>query len=98
MIPSYRFLSIPLRQSVNGLLSDSAFSSPTQVPHRRWSHAANRRRKSKRLSRAKPPKSRKEDVIRAVTDFASREFERLGLVFHSLWGRPLQLIDCQNLF
>ena len=26
------------------------------------------------------------------------EFERLGLSFRSLWGRPLQLIDCQNLF
>lgn len=38
------------------------------------------------------------DVIRAVTDMASREFERLGLGFRSLWGRPLQLIDCQNIF
>jgi hypothetical protein len=39
-----------------------------------------------------------EDVIRAVAEFASREFERLGLAFRPLWGRPLQLIDCQNLF
>jgi len=39
-----------------------------------------------------------EDVIRAVAEFADREFERLGLSFRSLWGRPLQLIDCQNLF
>jgi hypothetical protein len=39
-----------------------------------------------------------EDVIRAVTEFASREFERLGLAFRPLCGRPLQLIDCQNLF
>jgi len=39
-----------------------------------------------------------EDVIRVVAEFASREFERLGLAFRSLWGRPLQLIDCQNLF
>ncbi len=38
------------------------------------------------------------DVIRAVTDRADREFERLGLSFPTLWGRPLQLIDCQNLF
>jgi hypothetical protein len=38
------------------------------------------------------------DVIRAVTDRASEEFERLGLSFQTLWGRPLQLIDCQNLF
>lgn len=38
------------------------------------------------------------DVIRAVADCADRELERLGLSFSSLWGRPLQLIDCQNLF
>ncbi len=38
------------------------------------------------------------DVIRAVTDRANGEFERLGLCFPTLWGRPLQLIDCQNLF
>jgi hypothetical protein len=39
-----------------------------------------------------------DDVIRAVAEFASREFGRRGLAFRSLWGRPLQLIDCQNLF
>jgi hypothetical protein len=38
------------------------------------------------------------DVIRAVADLAESEFERLGLRFQDLWGRPLQLIDCQNLF
>jgi hypothetical protein len=38
------------------------------------------------------------DVIRAVADLAEREFERLGLEFKTLWGRPLQLIDFQNLF
>ena len=38
------------------------------------------------------------EVIRAVTDLAEREFERLGLYFRDLWGRRLQLIDCQNLF
>jgi hypothetical protein len=39
-----------------------------------------------------------EDVIRAVTELAAREFEQRGLAFRNLWGRPLQLIDCQNLF
>jgi len=39
-----------------------------------------------------------EEVIRAVAEAASREFERRGLAFRSLWGRPIQLIDCQNLF
>src|SRR6266568_5589889 len=38
------------------------------------------------------------DIVRVVTERADREFDRLGLVFSTLWGRPLQLIDCQNLF
>jgi hypothetical protein len=37
-------------------------------------------------------------LIRLVTDFQEEEFRRLGLKFNSLWGRRLQLIDCQNLF
>ncbi len=37
-------------------------------------------------------------VIQCVADVAEREFDRLGLIFPTLWGRPLQLIDCQNLF
>lgn len=38
------------------------------------------------------------DIIRLVTERQDQEFERLGLSFYDLWGRPLQLIDCQNLF
>jgi len=38
------------------------------------------------------------EVIRIVAERASAEFERLELPFQTLWGRPLQLIDCQNLF
>lgn len=38
------------------------------------------------------------DIIRLVAERASVEFKRLGLEFQTLWGRPLQLIDCQNLF
>jgi len=38
------------------------------------------------------------DLIRVVTERQQAEFERLGIRFKSLWGRPLQLIDCQNLF
>jgi hypothetical protein len=38
------------------------------------------------------------DVIRYVTDRQEQEFERLGIHFKTLWGRRLQLIDCQNLF
>jgi hypothetical protein len=39
-----------------------------------------------------------EDIIRAVTESADRHFAEAGIEFESLWGRPLQLIDCQNLF
>jgi thymidylate kinase len=38
------------------------------------------------------------DLIRVVTDRQQAEVERLGIQFKSLWGRHLQLIDCQNLF
>lgn len=38
------------------------------------------------------------ELIRLMADNQEREFERLGLTFGSLWGRRLQLIDCQNLF
>lgn len=39
-----------------------------------------------------------EDIIQMMADKQHEEFERLGLDFKDLWGRPLQLIDCQNLF
>lgn len=39
-----------------------------------------------------------EDIIRLMTERAQHEFDRLELPFQDLWGRPLQLIDCQNLF
>lgn len=38
------------------------------------------------------------DVIRLVTENQEMEFSRLNLQFKDLWGRSLQLIDCQNLF
>lgn len=38
------------------------------------------------------------ELIRLMVDRQEYEFERLGLAFPSLWGRRLQLIDCQNLF
>lgn len=39
-----------------------------------------------------------ESIIQHMTESQDSEFERLGLKFESLWGRQLQLIDCQNLF
>lgn len=38
------------------------------------------------------------ELIRLMADRQEAEFERLGIKFQSLWGRKLQLIDCQNLF
>ncbi|MCL6216918.1 nucleotide kinase domain-containing protein [Zunongwangia pacifica] len=38
------------------------------------------------------------EIIRLMVDRQEMEFERLGLDFKTLWGRRLQLIDCQNLF
>jgi len=38
------------------------------------------------------------DVIQWVAERQDSEFSQRGLPFESLWGRPLQLIDCQNLF
>ena len=38
------------------------------------------------------------DVIRFVADTQESQFERLGIRFQTLFGRSLQLIDCQNLF
>jgi hypothetical protein len=38
-----------------------------------------------------------EDVIKILAEIAAMQFEKLEVPFLSLWGRPLQLIDCQNL-
>jgi alpha-glutamyl/putrescinyl thymine pyrophosphorylase clade 1 len=38
------------------------------------------------------------DIIYWMTENQEQEFQRLGLNYQSLWGRPLQAIDCQNLF
>lgn len=38
------------------------------------------------------------NLIRLVTERQEEEFGNRGINFKTLWGRPLQLIDCQNLF
>jgi hypothetical protein len=38
------------------------------------------------------------EIIHIMAERAADEFERLGMKFQSLWGRSLQLIDCQNVF
>jgi hypothetical protein len=39
-----------------------------------------------------------DDAIRWTTERQEHEFKARGLHFQALWGRSLQLIDCQNLF
>lgn len=39
-----------------------------------------------------------EYIIRYMCEHQEEEFQRLGLKFSTLWGRKLQLIDCQNIF
>lgn len=39
-----------------------------------------------------------EDIIKMMADNQESEFDKLGLDFNTLWGRNLQLIDCQNIF
>ncbi|TQM57849.1 nucleotide kinase domain-containing protein [Humibacillus xanthopallidus] len=38
------------------------------------------------------------DIIAYMAEHQDEHFTRLGLTFGGLYGRPLQLIDCQNLF
>ncbi len=38
------------------------------------------------------------DIIKWMTDNQDEQFDKMGLTFKNLWGRKLQLIDCQNLF
>lgn len=38
------------------------------------------------------------DLIRMTAEMQEEAFESVGVAFHTLWGRRLQLIDCQNLY
>lgn len=38
------------------------------------------------------------ELIKLMAERQDEEFRRLGIKFQDLWGRKLQLIDCQNLF
>jgi hypothetical protein len=39
-----------------------------------------------------------EDIIHLMAENQEKEFDKLNLDFQNLWGRNLQLIDCQNIF
>ncbi len=38
------------------------------------------------------------EIIKLMVDRQDKDFERLGLNFERIGNRPLQLIDCQNIF
>src|SRR5207249_3355186 len=38
------------------------------------------------------------EIIRYMSEHQEEELKARGLRFQTLWGRPLQLIDCQNPF
>jgi hypothetical protein len=38
------------------------------------------------------------EVVQWMVEHQESELERLGLPFQGLWGRPMQAIDCQNVF
>ncbi len=38
------------------------------------------------------------DVVRWTMETQEQQFRERGIAFEDLWNRPLQLIDCQNLF
>lgn len=38
------------------------------------------------------------DIVMWMVEHQNEHFERLGLEFNGLWGRPIQAIDAQNLF
>ncbi len=38
------------------------------------------------------------DLVKFMVDMQEEAPKQLGIVLPNLWGRPLQLIDCQNLF
>lgn len=39
-----------------------------------------------------------EDIIKYMYEHQEEEFKRLNLKFNRIGNRPLQLIDCQNIF
>lgn len=47
---------------------------------------------------ANPKAAEPSDIIEMMQKRQEIEFERLDIAFSDLWGRPLHLIDCQNLF
>ena len=66
----------------------------------RWSSSCRARvRVTASASASVRPPRIEADVIRYMADHQEEHFARLGLYFQAgLRGRPLQLIDCQNLF
>jgi 5-hmdU DNA kinase, helical domain len=77
---------------------DLNYSDLTQFTEMDFVVAGPGARSGIRKAFAEPVALSDEQIIREVTAAAEREFGQRGLQFRTLWGRRLQLIDCQNLF
>lgn len=79
-------------------VTDINYSALTDFPEDRFVVPGPGAKDGIRKCFAKMGGLKESDLIRLMMDRQEAEFERLGLDFQSLWGRRLQLIDCQNLF
>jgi len=77
---------------------DLNYSDLTQFTEMDFVVAGPGARSGIRKAFAEPATLSDEQLIREVTEAAEQEFAKRGLHFRTLWGRRLQLIDCQNLF
>lgn len=79
-------------------VTDLNYSTLTDFPESEFVVAGPGAKDGLRKCFADPGGLTEAELIRFVHDIQAEEFERLGLKFQDLWGRPLQLIDCQNVF
>lgn len=80
------------------LITDINYSEVVDFDEEEFVRAGPGAKEGLRKCFADPGGRSDEDLIRMMMDSQEREFGRLGLEFKDLFGRPLQLIDCQNVF
>ena len=80
------------------LATDINYSEITDFPEMEFVAAGPGAKSGIEKCFSAPGKLEPNKVIQLVTERQEEEFRRRGIGFLSLWGRPLQLIDCQNLF
>lgn len=79
-------------------ITDLNYSDIVEFSETEFAAAGPGAREGLRKCFADPGGRSDSDLIRMMMDIQEEEFERLDLDFQDLFGRPLQLIDCQNLF